>query len=71
VIYWEPSTRDFMAFTIAACTTRKAPEFKVAGYEDVVNGVTLSSDRKGLEVGVKVNGQWKYEPLDLKPGGLK
>ena len=30
VIYWEPSTREFMAFSIAARTTRKAPEFKVA-----------------------------------------
>ncbi len=66
VIYWEPSTRDFMAFSIAGRTTRKAQEFKVAGYEDVAKGVILSSNRKGLEFGVKVNGQWKYELLDLK-----
>ena len=71
VIYWEPSTREFMAFSIAGHTTRKAPEFKVPGYEDVANGVILTSDRRGLEFGVKVNGQWKYEPLDLKSGGLK
>lgn len=71
VIYWEPSTRGFMAFSIAGHTTRKAPEFKVAGCEDVVDGVILSSDRKGLEFGVKVNGQWKYEPVDLNTEGLK
>jgi hypothetical protein len=71
VIYWEPSTRDFMAFSIDGRTTRKALEFKVTNYEDVTGGVNLSTDRKGLEFGVKVNGLWKYEPLDLKPEGLR
>jgi hypothetical protein len=71
VIYWEPSTRDFMAFSITHRTTRKATEFKVPAYEDVTQGVILSPDQKGLEFGVKVNGQWKYESLDLKPSGLK
>ena len=71
VIYWEPSTRDFMAFSIANRTTRTATEFKVPGYEDVTQGVILSSDQKGLEFGVKANGQWKYESLDLKPSELK
>lgn len=71
VIYWEPSTRDFMAFSIAGCTRRKAPEFKVPGYEDVTEGVILSSDRKRLEFGVKFAGQWRYQPLDLKPDELK
>jgi hypothetical protein len=71
VIYWEPSTRDFMAFSIANRTTRKATEFKVPGYKDVTQGVILSSDQKGLEFGVKVNGQWKYESLDLEPSGLR
>ena len=70
VIYWEPSTRDFMAFSIATHTTRKAPEFKPAGYEDVTTGVSLSSDKKGLEFGVKVNGTWRYEPIRLDPSGL-
>jgi hypothetical protein len=71
VIYWEPSTRDFMAFSITNRTTRKATEFKVPGYEDVTQGVILSSDQKGLDFGVKVNGQWKYESLELEPSGLK
>jgi len=71
VIYWEPSTRDFMAFSIANRTTRTATEFKVPDYEDVTQGVILSSDQKGLEFGVKANGQWKYESLDLKSGELK
>jgi len=71
VIYWEPSTRNFMAFSIPDRTTRKAPEFKVPGYEDVTEGVILSSDRKGLEFGVKVAGQWKYQTLDLKSEVLK
>ena len=70
VIYWEPSTREFMAFSITGRTTRKATEFKVAGYEDVTKGVILSSDRKELEFGVKANGQWKYESLDLELNGL-
>jgi hypothetical protein len=65
VVYWEPSTRDFMAFSLVNRTTRKAPEFKVSGYVDVDAGVTLSSDRKALEFGVKVDGQWKYKPLEL------
>ena len=71
VIYWEPSTRDFMAFSILHRTTRKAPEFKVTGYQDVTKGVILSSDQKGLEFGVKVNGQWKYEPVGLEASRLK
>ena len=60
-----------MGFSITTRTTRKATEFKVPGYEDVTQGVILSSDQKGLEFGVKVNGQWKYESLDLEPNGLK
>jgi hypothetical protein len=44
---------------------------KVPGYEDVTQGVILSSDRKALECGAKVDGQWKYERLDLKPNLLK
>jgi hypothetical protein len=60
-----------MAFSIADRTPRKALEFKVADYEDVTNGIILSSDRKGLEFGVKVDGRWKYESLDLEPSGLR
>jgi hypothetical protein len=71
VICWEPSTRDFMAFSIANRTTRKATEFKVPSYEDVTHGVILSSDQKGLEFGVQVNGEWKYQLLDLKSAELK
>jgi len=71
VIYWEPSTRDFMAFSVINRTTRKDPTFKEPGYEDVTKGVILSSDRKALEYGDKVDGQWKYERLDLKPNLLK
>ena len=71
VVYWEPSTRNFMAFSIANRTTRTATEFKVPDYEDVTQGVILSSDQKGLEFGVKVNGQWKYESLHLESNGLK
>jgi len=71
VIYWEPATRDFMAFSLAARTTRKAPEFKVPGYVDVDAGVILSANRKVLEFGVKTGGQWKYQPLELALDGLK
>jgi len=71
VIYWEPTTRDFMAYSITNRTTRKAAEFKVAGYKDVDTGITLSSDRKALEIGVKVEGQWKYQRLELSLDLLK
>jgi hypothetical protein len=71
VIYWEPATREFMAFSIAERATRKAPEFKVPDYEDVTEGVILSSDHKALEFGVKADGQWKYQRLDLNPEMLQ
>lgn len=71
VIYWEPTTRDFMAYSITTRTTRKAAEFKVAGYKDIATGITLSSDRKALEIGVKVAGQWKYQRLELSLDLLK
>jgi len=71
VIYWEPSTRDFMAFSLRGRTTRKAPEFKVPEYKDVSMGVIGSSDRKDLEYGVKVSGQWRYEPLKIETSRLK
>jgi hypothetical protein len=71
VIYWEPSTREFMAFSLPRRTTRRAPEFKVAEHKDVRTGVIRSSDRRDLEYGVKVNDQWKYEPLGLEIGQLK
>jgi len=71
VIYWDPTTRDFMAFSIINHTTRKAAEFKVADYEDIATGVTLSSDRKALKFGVKVEGQWKYQQLELSQDVLQ
>ena len=71
VIYWDPTTRDFMAFSITNGTTRKAEEFKVAGYEDVDTGITLSSDRKALQSGTKAEGQWKYQRLELSLDELK
>ena len=71
IVYWELSTRTFMAFSPTSRATRKATEFKVAPYQDVTKGVTLSSDKKGLEFGVKVNDQWKNEPLDLEQSRLK
>ena len=43
----------------------------VTSSEDVDTGVTLSSDRKALELGVKLEGQWKYQRLDLSLGQLK
>jgi len=70
VIYWEPTTRAFMAFSIANQQTRQAPEFKVHGFEDVTEGVILSSDHRGLQLGEKVAGQWNYRPLDLKPEAI-
>jgi hypothetical protein len=71
VIYWEPSTRDFMAFSIATRTTRKAPEFKAPDYEEAGEGVTVSADRQAVEYGIKIDGQWKYHPLPLRLDGLK
>ena len=70
VIYWEPTTRAFMAFSIANQQTRRAPEFKVHGFEDVTQGVIMSSDHRGLQLGEKVAGQWNYRPLDLKPEAI-
>jgi hypothetical protein len=71
VIYWEPSTRDFMAFSIADQKTRKAPEYKIPGHRNAEEGVTLSSERRAMEIGVNVNGQSKYNGLDLKPDVLE
>ena len=71
LFYWEPTTRDFMAFSIANRTTRRAPEFKIAELENVDTGVLVSSDRKSLQFGVKVDGQWKYQQLDLSLEMLK
>jgi hypothetical protein len=71
VIYWEPSTRDYMAFSIADQKTRKAPEYKMPGYQNVEEDVILSSDRKAMEIGANVNGQRNYKTIDLKPDLLK
>ena len=71
VIFWEPSTRDFMAFSIASRKTRKVQDYKIPSYQDVQEGVILSSDRKKIESGVKMNGKWDYQTLDLKPALLK
>ena len=65
VIYWEPATRAFMAFSLANRTTRPATEFQEPGYVDVVTGVTLTSDRKGLQFGTNLADQWQYQPLEL------
>jgi hypothetical protein len=71
VIYWEPTTRAFMAFDITNRVTRKATEYKEAGYKNVDAGVTLSSDRKSLEFGVKAEGQWQSRQLELSLDTLK
>jgi hypothetical protein len=67
VIYWEPSTREHMAFSIANRKVRVLPGYKIPEYRDVTEGVILSPDRKALELGAKVNGEWKYAPLPLTP----
>lgn len=56
---------------IADRKTRKKPEYKMPGYQNVEEGVILSSDRKAVEFGVDVNGQWNYKTLDLKLDMLK
>jgi hypothetical protein len=71
VIYWEPITRDFLAFSIADQKTRKVPEYKVPGHQDIGEAVILSSDRKAIESGVNVNGKWNYKTIDLKTNLLK
>ena len=71
VIYWESSTRTFMAFSLTTSQTRPAPEFKVRSFEDVTQGAGLTNDRRGIEIGEKVAGQWNYHPLDLKPETLR
>jgi hypothetical protein len=56
-----------MAFSIRHRTTRTAREYKVPGYQDGPDvGVSLSADRKRLEFGSKVDGQWRYQPLNLR-----
>jgi hypothetical protein len=65
VIYWDLPTREFHAFSIRDRSARRLTGYKVPAFEDVTEGVTLSSDKKGLEYGVKVNGNWSYRPLDL------
>lgn len=71
LIYWEPATRDFMAFSIANRTTRAATEFREPGYVDVVTDISLSTDRKELQFGRKVADQWHYQPLALTLNELR
>lgn len=71
VIYWMPDTRDFMAYSLKKRSGRKLPGYKVPPYQDTTRGVSLSNDRKGLELGEKVNGQWRYTPIDLDSSKLK
>jgi len=65
VIYWEPTTREFMSFSIADRAVHKLAGYKERGYRDVTEGVILGSDHKSLQYGVKVAGQWHYEPIGL------
>jgi len=71
VIYWIRATRQFRAFSLITHQTRPAPEFRYADYVDVTEGVILSANQKGLEYGVKVNGVWQYQPIELAPHKLK
>ena len=71
VIYWEPSTRSFKAFSIATGQTRAMPDFRSVGYQDVTQGVSLASDRRTLQLGQKIDGQWNYRPVDIKTDKLK
>lgn len=71
VIYWDFATRTYHAFSIANRTTRTATEYREPGYVDVVTGVSLAADRKGLEFGRKIADQWQYQPLALTLDELK
>jgi hypothetical protein len=71
VIYWVNETRQFKAFSLSTHRTRPAPEFRYAEYVEVTEGAALSADRKGLEYGVKLNGFWQYQPIELLTHGLK
>ena len=71
VIYWVRDTRQFQAFSLSSHQTRPAPEFRYADHVDVTEGLILSADRKRLEYGVKANGAWQYQPIELTPQMLK
>ncbi len=71
VIYWDQTTREHMAFSIADRQLHRKPEYKMPEYQDVTEGVILSSDRKGIQRGAKVAGEWRYETLALTPDMLK
>jgi hypothetical protein len=67
VIYWDPATRTFLGFSISARQTRTIPGYRVPGYQDVTKGVIVSSDRRHLQLGDKIKGEWHYRSLDVKP----
>jgi hypothetical protein len=67
IIYWEPSTREFFAYSIEERKTQKLPDYKPPGYQgDIREDVVVSANRKGLEFGVKNGDTWKYQRLDLR-----
>jgi hypothetical protein len=66
VIYWEPSTCEFMAISIAKEKTRREPGYKKPVYQNPQQAAILSSDRKAIEISLNLNGQSSYQRLDLR-----
>lgn len=71
VIYWDPDTRDFLAFSLSDRTTRVLPDYRHPPYRDVTEGVSLSRDKQQIEYGKKTGGQWSYTALTVKPADFR
>lgn len=72
VIYWDPETRDFFAFSPASRSTRVLPDYKQKSkLKDITEGVSLSRDRQHIEFGTKTGDQWTYKALPLKPDDIR
>lgn len=71
VVYWNPADRSFYGFNAASGSTSRLDGYKVPAFTDQREGVSIGSAGADIEYGVKKEGRWFYEPLNISREKLK
>ena len=65
VIYWNPADRQYYAFQMDEKTTRRLDGYRPPQMVQVTEGSNVGSSGATVDVGIRTNGTWHYEPLPV------
>ncbi len=71
VIYWNPSDRQYYAFHMDDKTTRRLEGYRPPTMTQVTEGARVGSLGTTVDVGIRTQGTWHYQPLPITPDDVR